>query len=149
MKRILVILMLFLMVSCAKNKGNQNQEFVQAENKKVEEVFEGKCAVFFSPAYEELMKIKEKTDEHDFTESMDDTIYYEYQAEEILQKTGIKIYRVNNKKVVFKKNSGEKKTINTLQATEMLWGIILFNGVHDPKIISAMDVETEIKNYFK
>jgi len=106
------------------------------------------CAVLIYPTDDQIDELTRENGEEDFATIADDSNYYQSVAIDLLDSAGIKTVTASRHylKFVGKNNSW---LLDIRKKGAVTWGIILFNTVKQPEVISAIDLTKEhIEQYF-
>jgi hypothetical protein len=108
---------------------------------------ETSCAVFISPTSEEIDELK-KAGGEDFYISADDAIYYNAQAQALLDSLQIKIVHTDKKYLKLVKSNKKEIYLDT-RASGPGWQVFFFNPLKEPLVASTADITAEdIQKYF-
>lgn len=107
-----------------------------------------RSGIFISPDTEEIEHMKKEYGE-DFYTAADDNLYYEYEADKLLEEKNIKTVYPKTRYLKFKTNTGQEYFFDTKTEDSPNWYLILFDPSKDrPEIISAIDIAEEYSSYF-
>jgi len=104
------------------------------------------CAVVFRPDSLKLKKLKNESTPDEYDIIIDDAMYYLNQSSIFLNEKDVKLVDTESNKVIFIKENKEYLFINL---DSLYWGIILFDGKQNPKIVEMTNIEEEYNGYFK
>ena len=153
--KISIILCIFLLVNVSCDyiyKRDDNIYQIDAErttyNKNVSDtlVIKEPCAVVFHPDSLKLKRLKNESTAEEYDIIIDDAMYYLNQSSNFLNEKGIKLVDTESNKIIFIKENKEYLFINL---DSLYWGIILFDGKQNPKIVEMTNIEEEYNGYFK
>jgi len=104
------------------------------------------CAVVFHPDSLKLKRLKNESIAEEYDIIIDDAMYYLNQSSNFLNEKDVKLVDTESNKIIFIKENKESLFINL---DSLYWGIILFDGKHNPKIVEMTNIEEEYNGYFK
>ncbi len=107
------------------------------------------CAISVMPDTLWINKQQNEMGE-DWNEVVSDKEYYEYMAEDTLEKLDIPIFFAPREKRFIKFIKSDKSSILIDQAKmKDAWGLKLFNGEDNPVLWESTDIDSELKEIFK
>lgn len=165
-KYILLLLGLFIMISCNENKKKDleksnivgkkiivskklttNNLLSKVSNDTI--IIESKCAVIYEPTEKYIEKSKKDVGEENFYVGADDFLFYISEANEYLESKKIKIITTENDKILKFISNNKRVAIVKPDLEKELFGIYLFDPKQDPKKINITAISDEFESYMK
>ena len=113
-------------------------------------IIDSPAAIFYSPDSLQIGKLKGIIDTIIYKSIMHDYFYQMRNSRVVLKKyyPYIKIIEVKNARyLLFKKTGGEKECIDLNTKSEP-YGIFIFDGKKEPKLVEMTNIDTELGFYF-
>ena len=167
MRRFLLLLLgLFIMISCNENKKKDikksnvvNRKIIISKDKKSKDLLSAvnsdtlvinyKCAVIYDPTEKSIQRSKKDVNEENFDIGLDDVLFYISESTEYLESKKIKVITTENNKIL-KFNSNDKNmAIINLDLEKEMFGIYLFDPKQKPKKVNIIDISDEFESYMK
>ncbi len=133
-------------VQCANKQNNRKQPLDTIIKKHIY----NQCAITVSPDTNWINEQQSSMSEDSWMELVNDIIYYQSIAVETLQANDIDVInKVDHVQHFYFHKSDSSLYEIPRDSLRDKWGLLLFNGTNDPQYWEGVDIESQIKNYFK
>jgi hypothetical protein len=112
-----------------------------------EPTFTGPCAVLYGPTDAKIERMK-RAGEDNFYIVADDAMYYSAQTRDYLQKRRLKVLDTAAPQLRFRTATGTVYRVD-LRSDTFAWGVLLFDGQHQPVQGNLVEPEANAKAIFK
>ncbi len=138
-KYFIVILSVILLINCGNRSYNDDTtEHTDTQNSNSELVVTDNCIIFLLPDSLEQEEMLERLGEESYNEVISDILYYNHEAQVVLEELGIKTVYCNEKYIKLVNSNGN---VQKLKRSEIEGNMIVFHKDKSPLIRSAADFD--------
>ncbi len=142
---------LFVLLGCVGRQNNEASEDIDTKTKKLfsqnyaenKLIVDSAAAVFYTPKDSQLVELRKELGDS-YAEVINDNQYYTSKALMILDSLKINVIHTKNYEIIFKGQRKEEFIINRLNFENKYWGLIFFNGIDTPEVVSLTEMSEKL-----